>query len=177
MLNDWDYRYIEGGSLWLIATLTDFPVLQWHAEHYPGNSGNYAIIAFPYLFYVSFNISWGVGSWTYASEIFPLTYRAKGNAISTMALWSGCYIVAQASPPIGSAIGWGLYIIYSGICVLAFIFVRYAMVETRGKTLEEMSRLFGIEEKFAVRSGIDPASASHEKNKEVMQERVEEVNK
>lgn len=99
-----------------------------------------------------------------------------------MALWSGCYIVAQASPPIGSAIGWGLYIIYSGICVLAFVFVRYAMVETQGKTLEEMSRLFGIEEKFAVRSGIDPASAFHHdknnNNKQViMQERVEEVNK
>ncbi|KAJ9494373.1 hypothetical protein H2202_010156 [Exophiala xenobiotica] len=150
-------------------------VLQWHAEHHPGDKANYAVIVFPYLFYISFNVSWGVGSWTYASEIFPVTYRAKGNALSTMSLWAGCYIVAQASPPIGSAIGWGLYIIYSGICVLAFIFVRYAMVETRGRTLEEMSRLFGIEEKLAVRGGINPASALQARNKEAVQERVEEV--
>jgi hypothetical protein len=102
-------------------------VLQWHAEHHPGDNGNYTIIMFPYLFYVFFNISWGVGSWTYAAEIFPVSMRAKGNALTTASLWIACYIVAQASPPIGDAIGWGLYIIYSCICVVAFIFVRYAL--------------------------------------------------
>jgi Sugar (and other) transporter len=75
-----------------------------------------------------------------------------------MSLWAGCYIVAQASPPIAETITWGLYIIYAGICGLAFVFVRYAMVETRGKTLEEMSRLFGIEEKLATRKGGDHMS-------------------
>jgi hypothetical protein len=102
-------------------------VLQWHAEHHPGDNANYTIIMFPYLFYVFFNISWGVGSWTYAAEIFPVSMRAKGNALTTASLWAACYIVAQASPPIADAIGWGLYIIYSGICVVAFFFVRYAM--------------------------------------------------
>lgn len=72
-----------------------------------------------------------------------------------MSLWAGCYIVAQVSPPIGAAISWGLYIIYAGICCIAFFFVRYAMVETRGRTLEEMSKLFGIEDKLAQRSGVD----------------------
>jgi hypothetical protein len=101
--------------------------LQWHAEHNPGDPANYTIIMFPYLFYVFFNISWGVGSWTYAAEIFPVSMRAKGNALTTASLWAACYIVAQASPPIADAIGWGLYIIYTGICVLAFFFVRYAL--------------------------------------------------
>ncbi|KIX03552.1 uncharacterized protein Z518_07105 [Rhinocladiella mackenziei CBS 650.93] len=169
--------WLQIGVIGMMCAMIGITVLQWHAEKYPGAAGNYAIIVFPYLFYIFFNISWGVGSWTYASEIFPVTYRAKGNALSTMSLWAGCYIVAQASPPIGDAIGWGLYIIYSGICVLAFIFVRYAMVETRGRTLEEMSRLFGIEEKLVVRSGIDPAEAYGTKSKDVVQEQVEEVTK
>jgi hypothetical protein len=90
-----------------------------------------------------------------------------------MSLWTGCYIVAQVSPPIGDAIGWGLYIIYSGICVVAFIFVRYAMVETRGRTLEEMSRLFGLEEKFVAKRGIDPTAAFDAKGMDVGQEQVE----
>ena len=81
--------------------------------------------------------------------------RAKGNALSTMSLWTACYIVAQVSPPIAEAIGWGLYIIYSGICVVAFLFGRYAMVETRGRSLEEMSRIFGIEAKLVQRTGVD----------------------
>ncbi|KAF2728680.1 permease of the major facilitator superfamily [Polyplosphaeria fusca] len=151
--------WLQLGLVGMMCAMIGITVLQWHAEHNPGDNGNYAIVAFPYLFYLSFNVSWGVGSWTYASEIFPVTYRAKGNALSTMSLWLACYIVAQASPPIGDAIGWGLYIIYSGICVVAFFFVRYAMVETRGKTLEEMSRLFGIEGKLADRAGMDVQDA------------------
>ncbi|KAI0003977.1 putative sugar transporter, partial [Xylariaceae sp. FL0662B] len=147
--------WLQIGVVGMCCAMIGITVLQWHAERNPGNSGNYAIVAFPYLFYVFFNISWGVGSWTYATEIFPVMYRAKGNALSTASLWLSCYVVAQASPPIASAIGWGLYIIYSGICVVAFVFVRYAMVETRGKTLEEMSALFGIESKLAIRSGIE----------------------
>lgn len=46
-----------------------------------------------------------------------------------------------------TAISWGLYLILAAINILAFVFVRYCLVETRGKTLEEMSSLFGIEEK------------------------------
>jgi hypothetical protein len=110
-----------------MGAMIGITVLQWHAEHNPGDPANYTIIIFPYLFYVFFNISWGVGSWTYAAEIFPVSMRAKGNALTTASLWTACYIVAQASPPIADAIGWGLYIIYSGICVIAFFFVRYAM--------------------------------------------------
>ena len=162
-----------------MAAMIGITVLQWHAEHNPGDKANYTIIMFPYLFYVFFNISWGVGSWTYAAEIFPVSMRAKGNALSTASLWIACYIVAQASPPIADAVGWGLYIIYSGICVLAFFFVRYALglfgsfpqlhkrsdadvsiVETKGRTLEEMSRLFGIERRLAERSGVKATVAS-----------------
>jgi hypothetical protein len=139
----------------MMCAMMGITVLQWHTEHYPGDKANYTIIIFPYLFYMFFNISWGVGSWTYAAEIFPVSMRAKGNALTTASLWLACYIVAQASPPIADAVGWGLYIIYSGICVFAFVFVRYALVETRGKTLEEMARLFGIEGKLVERSGLE----------------------
>ncbi|KAI6086445.1 putative sugar transporter [Hypoxylon rubiginosum] len=147
--------WLQIGLVGMCCAMIGITVLQWHAEGHPNDNGNYAIVAFPYLFYVFFNISWGVGSWTYATEIFPVMYRAKGNALSTASLWLSCYVVAQASPPIASAIGWGLYIIYSCICVVAFVFVRYAMVETKGKTLEEMSALFGIESTLARKSGME----------------------
>ncbi|KAI1473408.1 putative sugar transporter [Daldinia eschscholtzii] len=147
--------WLQIGLVGMCCAMIGITVLQWHAERNPNDNGNYAIVAFPYLFYMFFNVSWGVGSWTYATEIFPVMYRAKGNALSTASLWLSCYVVAQASPPIAAAIGWGLYIIYSCICVVAFIFVRYMMVETRGKTLEQMSALFGIESTLARKSGID----------------------
>lgn len=119
--------WLQIGLVGMCCAMVGIAVLQWHAERNLDSNGNYAIVAFPYLLYVFFNISWGVGSWTYATEIFPVVYRAKGNAISTASLWLSCYVVAQASPPIAASIGWGLYIIYSCICVVAFIFVRYAI--------------------------------------------------
>lgn len=119
--------WLQIGTVGMMGAMIGITVLQWHAEHNPGDPANYTIILFPYLFYVFFNISWGVGSWTYAAEIFPVSMRAKGNALTTASLWAACYIVAQASPPIADAIGWGLYIIYTGICVVAFFFVRYAL--------------------------------------------------
>jgi len=146
--------WLQIGTVGMMCAMTGIAVLQWYAGNNPGQPGNYAIIAFPYLFYIFFNISWGVGSWTYASEIFPVTLRAKGNALSTMSLWFSVYIVAQVSPPVADAIEWGLYAIYAGICVAALAFVTFAMVETRGKTLEEMSRLFGIEDQLIQRSGM-----------------------
>ncbi|KAJ5636894.1 Sugar transporter [Penicillium longicatenatum] len=158
--------WLQIGTVGMMGAMIGITVLQWHAGHHPDDSANYTIIIFPYLFYVFFNISWGVGSWTYAAEIFPGSMRAKGNALTTASLWAACYIVAQASPPIGDAIGWGLYIIYSGICVIAFFFVRYCLVETRGRSLEEMSRLFGIETRLAERSAI---------NKMATEEHLEDV--
>ncbi|CAL5872848.1 uncharacterized protein PFLUO_LOCUS7117 [Penicillium psychrofluorescens] len=163
--------WLQIGTVGMMAAMIGITVLQWHAEHHPNDPANYTIVAFPYMFYVFFNISWGVGSWTYAAEIFPVSMRAKGNALTTASLWAACYIVAQASPPIADAIGWGLYIIYSGICVGAFFFVRYVLVETRGRTLEEMSRLFGIESRLAERTGLRPGPPS----KGPMAESMEDV--
>ncbi|CAG7917936.1 unnamed protein product [Penicillium olsonii] len=163
--------WLQIGTVGMMAAMIGITILQWHAEHNPGDPANYTIILFPYLFYVFFNISWGVGSWTYAAEIFPVSMRAKGNALSTASLWAACYIVAQASPPIADAIGWGLYIIYTGICVVAFIFVRYALVETRGRSLEEMSRLFGIETRLAQQSGLKPSPGG----KDPTEEHVEDL--
>jgi hypothetical protein len=76
--------------------------------------------------------------------------------------------VAQVSPPIESATGYGLYVLFIIVCVVAFIFVRYALgkltiliiviklmyvgsktncfpVETMGRSLEEMAELFGLD--------------------------------
>jgi hypothetical protein len=71
---------------------------QWYAEHYQGDRANYTIIMFPYLFCMLINISWAVCSWTYAAKIFPITMRAKDNALMTALLWTACYAVAQATP-------------------------------------------------------------------------------
>jgi hypothetical protein len=42
----------------------------------------------------------------------------------------------------------------------------FYLVETRGRTLEEMSHLFGIESRLAERSGVKPATAGKDPTEE-----------
>lgn len=139
--------WLQLGLVGMFTALIGIAVLQRHAESHPGDPGNYLIIAFPFLFFTFFNMSWSSGSWLYAAEIFPVSLRSKGNALCTASLWIANFLVAQVTPPIMTAISWGLYLILAAINIIAFVFVRYCLVETRGKTLEEMASLFGIEEK------------------------------
>ncbi|KAI8629474.1 general substrate transporter [Xylariaceae sp. FL1651] len=138
--------WFQIGLAGMVVALTGICILQQHAADYPHSSINNAIVLFPYLFFTFFNMSWSTGSWTYAAEIFPISYRAKGNALCTASLWISNFVVAQVSPPIESATGYGLYVMFIIICVIAFFFVRYALVETRGRSLEEMAALFGLDE-------------------------------
>ncbi|KAG8164876.1 hypothetical protein KVR01_005151 [Diaporthe batatas] len=138
--------WLQLGLVGMFTALIGIAVLQRHAESNPGDPRNYAIILFPFMFFTFFNMSWSSGSWLYAAEIFPISLRSKGNALCTASLWIANFLVAQVTPPIMTAISWGLYLILAAINVLAFIFVRYCLVETRGKTLEEMASLFGIEQ-------------------------------
>ncbi|KAI1382352.1 putative sugar transporter [Hypoxylon crocopeplum] len=136
--------WLQLGLLGMIFSLLGICVLQQHALDHPNSPTNNAIVIFPYLFFTFFNMSWSSGSWAYAAEIFPISLRAKGNALCTASLWISNFVVAQVSPPIETATGYGLYILFAIICVVAFFFVRYALVETRGRSLEEMTELFGI---------------------------------
>lgn len=138
--------WLQIGTVGMFFALIGIAMLLRHAESHPGDAANNAIVLFPYIFYTFFNMSWSSGSWTYAAEIFPISLRAKGNALCTASLWVSNFIVAQTTPPIASAIGWGLYILLAMFCVIAFFFVRYALIETRGRTLEEMSQIFGLED-------------------------------
>ncbi|RYP46043.1 hypothetical protein DL768_007694 [Monosporascus sp. mg162] len=54
--------WLQIGLFGMTCAMIGIAVLQWHAEGHPGDKAIYAIVTLPYLFYVFFNISWGVGS-------------------------------------------------------------------------------------------------------------------
>lgn len=77
--------WFQLGLIPMFIALVMIAVMQRHAESHPGDPLNYAIILFPFLFFISFNSSWSSGSWTYASEIFPNSLRVSGIALHTLA--------------------------------------------------------------------------------------------
>ncbi|RCV13724.1 hypothetical protein SEVIR_2G379900v4 [Setaria viridis] len=100
------------------------------------------------LAYVSFfSIGLGPMASVYTSEIFPLRVRALGFAVGVASnrVTSGVISMTFLSLSKAITIG-GSFFLYSGIAVLAWVFFFTYLRETRGRTLEEMGKLFGMED-------------------------------
>ena len=102
------------------------------------------------VYSASFMFSWGPICWVLISEIFPNTIRGAAVAVAVAFQWIFNFIVSSTFLPmynmsLGSMENFGhafTYGLYGVICVLAAVFVWKLVPETKGKTLEDMSKLW-----------------------------------
>lgn len=102
------------------------------------------------VYSASFMFSWGPICWVLIAEIFPNTIRGKAVAIAVAFQWIFNWIVSSSFVSMfnmhiteGDNFGhWFTYGLYGVICVLAAAFVWKMVPETKGKTLEDMTRLW-----------------------------------
>ena len=82
-------------------------------------------------------------TWVLLSEIFPNRIRGAAMSVSTVSLWSACFVLTYTFPLLNKGLGpAGTFWIYAGISVFGFIFIRSRVRETKGKTLEQIEREF-----------------------------------
>ena len=101
-----------------------------------------ATLVFMIIYTASFMMSWGPICWVLVSEIFPNKIRGQAVAIAVAAQWMANYIVSSTFPPLLNFNGALPYAIYGAMSVLSAIFVWKMVPETKGKTLEEMEKLW-----------------------------------
>lgn len=103
------------------------------------------------IYSASFMFSWGPICWVMIAEIFPNTIRGAAVAVAVAFQWVFNFIVSSTFLPIynmrlgemGDKFGHCFaYTLYGVICVIAALFVWRLVPETKGKTLEEMTRLW-----------------------------------
>ncbi len=102
------------------------------------------------LYSASFMFSWGPVCWVLISEIFPNTIRGTAVAIAVAAQWIFNFVVSSTFVPMfnmhlvqGDDFGhWFTYGLYGMMCLVAAVFVWRLVPETKGKTLEDMTRLW-----------------------------------
>ena len=102
------------------------------------------------MYAASFMFSWGPITWVLIAEIFPNTIRGAAVAIAVAFQWIFNFIVSSTFVPMfnmhlteGDDFGhWFTYGLYGLICVIAAIFVWKLVPETKGKTLEDMTKLW-----------------------------------
>ena len=102
------------------------------------------------VYSASFMFSWGPITWVLIAEIFPNTIRGAAVAIAVAFQWIFNFIVSSSFVPMfnmhlteGDDFGhWFTYGLYGIICLVAAVFVWRLVPETKGKTLEDMTRLW-----------------------------------
>ena len=89
-----------------------------------------------------FMMSWGPICWVLIAEIFPNTIRGKAVAIAVAAQWIFNFLICSSFPAIYNFSPLFAYGIYSIMALISAIFVWKFVPETKGKTLEDMSKLW-----------------------------------
>ncbi len=101
------------------------------------------------LFIAAFAVSWGPIVWVMLGEIFPLKVRGSAMAVATVLLWGANFVVSLSFPVLLEALGLGwLFLGYALIGLVALLFVRYFVTETKGRSLEK------IESDLRERAGV-----------------------
>lgn len=96
------------------------------------------------LLYVGcYQVSFGPVSWLIVGEVFPLAVRSSAIALASFANFGSNFLVSLALPTIQSALGAQATYAAFGVIALAALATIFAVVpETKGKSLEEIERMF-----------------------------------
>ncbi|KIM36896.1 hypothetical protein M413DRAFT_281953 [Hebeloma cylindrosporum] len=104
-----------------------------------------------YAFTFSYGLSFGPIGWVLPSEVFPISMRSKGVALSTMSNWMNNFLIGLLTPVLVDFSASFTFLIFASACVLAHIWATYFVPETANVPLEDIDKLFkaqaGVEER------------------------------
>lgn len=90
-------------------------------------------------FILCYAFSWAPLTWIIVGEIFPLSVRGIGGGISSAFNWTGSLAVGLIFPILADRFSFGIiFSAFGFICVLGLLFVRFVVIETKGRTLEQI---------------------------------------
>lgn len=96
-----------------------------------------------------FGATWSFGAnglpWIISAEIFPSSLRSISGPWAGMSVWFWTFIVTKALPDMFTSMGYGVYVFFASMLVLASVYAWYCIHETKGLRPDQMDHLFGFE--------------------------------
>lgn len=117
-------------GMFAIATLAYFEII------------GIGTLIFIIIYTASFMMSWGPICWVLISEIFPNKIRGRAVAIAVVAQWAANYLISSTYPFMMEFSGAFTYSFYGVMSILSFVFVWKMIPETKGKSLEEIEKIW-----------------------------------
>ncbi|KAF8633067.1 hypothetical protein AX17_004685 [Amanita inopinata Kibby_2008] len=95
-----------------------------------------------YFFTFAYGISFGPVGWVLPSEVFPLSMRSKGVALSTASNWINNFLIGLVTPVMMQTSPSATFGTFGSACLLAYLWSTYCVPETANVSLEEMDAVF-----------------------------------
>jgi MFS family permease len=112
----------------------------------PGSTAaNYCMVIFTCFYIFFFASTWGPAAWVVIGEIFPLSIRAKGVALSTASNWFWNFIIGFITPYLLNE-EYGnmkakVFFLWGATCTMCVVFAYFLVPETKGLSLEQVDRM------------------------------------
>jgi SP family arabinose:H+ symporter-like MFS transporter len=133
-----------GGKTLILAgtalQVVSFALVGWF---YHIHGSGLAVLIFVMSFVAGHAFGNGVACWVIISEIYPTKVRGRGMSIATTALWLVGYAGNQSFPIMQKHLGSdGTFWLFSTGALLTVILVAWLVPETKGRSLEEITRFW-----------------------------------
>jgi len=94
------------------------------------------------LFLMFFAFSLGPLKFVIATEIFPTHVRGTALSICIMTMWVADWVVNLLFPILRDGLGIAVtFFIFAFFCFISFVYAKKKLIETKGKTLEEITAM------------------------------------
>jgi len=133
------------GSIGYILSLASCAVVFYmYGTDFDATGGTIILISI-LVFIASHAFGQGTVIWVFLSEIFPNRVRARGQALGSFTHWFMAFIISWTFPVIAEISGGHIFTFYAICMVGQLLWVLKVMPETKGITLEEIQKKFGIQ--------------------------------
>ena len=134
-------------TLILTGTTLQFLSLAFVGWLYHAHGSGLAVLILVMSFVAGHAFGNGVACWVIISEIYPTKVRGRGMSIATTALWLVGFLGNQSFPIMQKHLGLdGTFWLFSAGALLTIVLVAWLIPETKGRSLEEITK-FWTEEK------------------------------
>ena len=138
-------------TLILAGTSLQFASLALVGWLYHVHGSGLAVLVFVMSFVAGHAFGNGVACWVIISEIYPTKVRGRGMSIATTALWLVGYLGNQLFPIMQKHLGSdGTFWLFSAGALLTVVLVGWLVPETKGRSLEEITKLWTEEKSVMV---------------------------
>jgi hypothetical protein len=126
----------------IVASLVALGGIQTGVVPIPDGAAAWASLLALLTYVGAYQLSFGPISWLIVGEVFPLRVRGQAVALATLTNFGSNFAVSLVLPSLQEAFGSGIYFVFAVIGVGAFVVVRSSVPETKGKSLEDIERLW-----------------------------------